>query len=453
MRMVKAVDLAEEITAALLVVAEQAITEQDEPEAAIRALSALTARPPRNAPATQDPRVDDLLDRALSTYTQVHVIRDVATLVRRYAGGDPDRADKASRREVEAMLVEAETARDPLVLRTMLHDAATAARTLGLDDLERAAVARLQAAPAVNWSSTEYSITMLAPLFDRFLPGFRAADDWQHALYIWLNSEAPSGSYALNEAAARRSARTSIRYRIARVTDFRDGDLPMRRVQGDEQIFDRELASIEGHHMGEKGRLLTRALFQIRERFGIPARDDIEEFLHNEFGASPTLIRAWAAAVQLFWIGEYDASAHLIVPKVEAAARALLLELNEPLYRAAVGDTVGQFPGLGSLLPPLLDNDFDPDWERFLRCLLLNDGKNMRNLIAHGFADNMNALGATLALRAGALLILITNQDALQRDQATVRGALAAPQGRSPSRSRRRRLADGVRAFIHELRR
>jgi hypothetical protein len=64
-----------------------------------------------------------------------------------------------------------------------------------------------------------------------------------------------------------------------------------------------------------------------------------------------------------------------------------VLDLNEPTYRAAVGDCAGQFPGLGSLLPDLVNNDFDPDWGRFLRVFLLNDGSNMRNLVAHGFVD------------------------------------------------------------------
>jgi hypothetical protein len=134
--------------------------------------------------------------------------------------------------------------------------------------------------------------------------------------------------------------------------------------------------------------------------------------------------------------------------KVEAAARALLLELNEPLYRAAVG----QFPGLGSLLPPLLDNEFDPDWERFLRTFLLNDGSNVRNLVAHGFADSVGPVEAALALRAGALLILLTTTHAAGRDAAAVRAALTTPQGATLRRPWRRRLAATFLAARRELR-
>lgn len=164
-------------------------------------------------------------------------------------------------------------------------------------------------------------------------------------------------------------------------------------------------------------------------------------------------MRALARAIHLYWVGEYDACSHLIVPKVEAAARGLLLELNEPVYRSAVGDARGQFPGLGSLLPLLVDNDFDPDWERFLRTFLLSDGRNVRNLVAHGFARDTDPVEAALAIRAGALLILLTAGPAVERDTATVRSALAIPTGAAPRRPWHRRLGAAFVAARHELRR
>jgi hypothetical protein len=126
------------------------------------------------------------------------------------------------------------------------------------------------------------------------------------------------------------------------------------------------------------------------------------------------------------------------VPKVETAARALLLELNEPLYRTAVGDSSGQFPALGTLLSALLACDFDPDRERFLRTFLLTDGSNVRNYIAHGFTDTIDRTTAVLALRAGVVLALLTSNDATPRDTATLKLVLspllghrrAAPRGR-----------------------
>jgi hypothetical protein len=144
---------------------------------------------------------------------------------------------------------------------------------------------------------------------------------------------------------------------------------------------------------------------------------------------------------------------HLTVPKAEAAARALLLEINEPVYRAAVGDATGTFPGLGVLLSLLLDNDFDRDWERFLRTFLLGDGSNVRNLAAHGFIHNIDPLNAAAALRALAVLALIAPEPSVQRDAATVKAALANPTGTRRRRTWWQRITAAATAAWYELRR
>ncbi len=452
-RLVGLTDLTDEITTAMMVLAEGAVTHQEDPYAAITVLGALIAPPPRGTPRTADPAVDDLLDRALTTYPQIHIIKNFSVLVRRSAGSGTPRAERASRYEVGAMLAEADAATNPMIIRSLFNDAAAAARRLGLTDLEHGAIARLQAAPPLSWESAAYAITMPAAFFDYYLPGFSAAADWRHALAVWLHTGPPSGSRHVNEATARQLLQTSVIHRLLATTVlFRDGDLPARTLSSDDDIFNRELVHVETRYMDMNGRFLARALHQIRERFGIPSRDDLEAFLLG-FGAAPTLVTALATALQLYWVDEYDASVHLVVPKVEAAARALLLALNEPLYRAAVGDAGGQFPGLGSLLPLLLDNDFDPDWERFLRIFLLNDGSNVRNLVAHGFTDSVGPVEAALALRASALLILLTTRHAADRDAAAVRAALAMPQGTLPRRSWRQRLTATFLAARRELRR
>lgn len=176
------------------------------------------------------------------------------------------------------------------------------------------------------------------------------------ALGIWLHTSPPTGSLHTNEALARQIVGQSVFSRLARQVEFRDGDLPARDIAGDDALLDRELVRLETYDMDMRGRFLAGALQQIPKRFALPARDELESFLGDTFNASATLVRALARAIHLYWVGEYDACSHLIVPKVEAAARGLLLELNEPVYRSAVGDARGQFPGPGSLLPLLVDN-------------------------------------------------------------------------------------------------
>ncbi|MFI5490606.1 DUF7380 domain-containing protein [Micromonospora echinaurantiaca] len=452
-RLVKYDKLTAEITTAMMLLAEDAVTHKDDPDAAVLVLGALTAPAPRGASHAADSAADDLLDRALAAYPQVHVIKGLATLVRKSAAAGSLRAEQASRHEVSAMLAEAEAATDPLIIRTRFNDAAAAARRLRLTDLEQVAVTRLQSAPRISWSVFEHAVTIPPAYLRHYLRGFDQAADWRHALWIWLHTSPPTGNLQANEAQARQILPQLVFSRIARQTEFRDADLPARHITGDDTLLARELVRQETYEMDIKGISLARALQEIPRRFALPARDELESFLGDTFKASATLVRALARAIHLYWVGEYDACSHLIVPKVEAAARGLLLELSEPVYRSAVGDAIGQFPGLGSLLPLLVDNDFDPDWERFLRTFLLNDGRNVRNLVAHGFAHNTDPVEAALAIRAGALLILLTAGPAAERDTATVRSALATPTGAAPRRPWHRRLGAAFVAARHELRR
>ncbi|WP_019869681.1 hypothetical protein [Salinispora oceanensis] len=94
----------------------------------------------------------------------------------------------------------------------------------------------------------------------------------------------------------------------------------------------------------------------------------------------------------------------------------------------------------------------DAAWERFLRTFLLNDGANVRNLIAHGFARNVGPIEAALALRAGAVLILLTTDRAVTRDVETVRAAVAAPAAGTRHRPWSQRLVAALWAARRELR-
>lgn len=448
-RQVGLADLTQEITTVMIDVVEDVLAREEDPYAAIPLLGALIAPAPRGKPApAADPKVDDLLDRALGTYPEIHVIKDIAALVRKRAGGDTARIARANRHEVGAMLAEAEAATDPMVIRTLFNDAASTARRLGLTDLEKIAIARLQAAPALTWQSTRFETIIPAGFFDLYLPGFNGATNWREALAIWLHTDSPSGCRETNEATARRVQQVSVLRYLATTVVFRDGDLPLRTLSDEDDIFKRDLARVEAQYISMYGTLLANALYMIRSRFGIPSREDLEAFLLG-LGAAPTLVKPLANALQLYWVEEYEASTHLAVPKIEAAARALLLELNEPVYRAAIGDATGQFPGLSSLLLELLNNDFDPNWERFLRTFFLSEGSNVRNLVAHGFADTVDPINAALALRACAVLVLLTTENAVHRDAATVKAALATPHGPRP----RRRYGQRIKAVLWAVRR
>ncbi|MFF5148135.1 hypothetical protein ACFY6U_52000 [Streptomyces sp. NPDC013157] len=442
---VKLVSLMQQVKTAMLDMAESLLSDGEDGYIFVNLLDALSAPQRKKNARPVDPRVDDLLDRALLAYPGTLVIGQIAALVRRRAAatGDAARARHASEAEVKAYLSDADRAVDALV------NAASLASRLNIPELESLAISRLQSAPPVKWQTIAVEGRIPNAYIRSYLRPYRRADTWRKSLHVWFNSEAPSGTLASNEAVARNVLTRSVFTRLATTVEFGPGDLPRRVLSKEDAGFQHELVRAETWGINFHGMLLADALDIIKDRFGIPCFGDLEEFI-SASGTNPVSARALAKGLILYWVGEFDACVHLVVPKIEASVRALLLELNEPVYKTQVGDGVGQFPGLGALLPYLVENGFDPDWERFLRTFLLGDGMGVRNLVAHGFMDTVSRDKAALALRAYSLLVLITSREHAERDAGLVKASLANPLG-APPRPWWRRIGSAVRAARSEL--
>ena len=262
---------------------------------------------------------------------------------------------------------------------------------------------------------------------ESFLRQFDEAHDWREAVHRFLHTEPPTGSYEKNLSTARRSfQRPSLRNLFGTVRLGAHG-LPQHSYDSDEERLQHELVQLEEMGANLYGLWYADGLERVAATFGIPAKTELTAFLVGAYGADPRLATTFSTALRLFWQEEFDASAHLAVPIVEASARGLLLELNEPLYRVEQGNTIGQFPGLGFLLPQLLKLGFDPDWERFLGTLLLPRGENIRNLVAHGFVHDIRRSTAALVLRAAGLMAILAPGDGAAEDEKVVRERLRDP--------------------------
>jgi hypothetical protein len=450
-RSVNLSSMMQQVKATMLDMAEGLLSDGEDGDTFVNLLDALSAPQRKKNAEPVDPRVDDLLDRALLSYSGTFVISQIAQLVRRRAAanGDDIRARHASEVEVREHLSHADRAVDGLVIRTHLNEAASLARRLNVPELESLAVSRLQSAPPVEWKTVKIDFNVPNAYIRSYLRPYRRVDTWRKALGVWFNSDSPSGSLATNEAVARSVLNRSVFARLVTTVVFGPGDLPKRVLSEDDAAFQHELVGAESRGIDLHGMLLADALDIIKDRFGIPVFGDLEESISTS-GTHPASARALAKGLILYWVGEFDACVHLVVPKVEASVRALLLELNEPLYKTQVGDGAGQFPGLGALLPHLMDHGFDPDWERFLRTFLLGDGMGVRNLVAHGFMDTVSREKAALALRAYSLLVLITSHESIERDAGLVKASLANPLG-APPRARWRRIGRALRAARNEF--
>jgi hypothetical protein len=77
------------------------------------------------------------------------------------------------------------------------------------------------------------------------------------------------------------------------------------------------------------GRLLAEGLTRFADRYGTPTEDNLVTYLLSRGARDPALARSLAKAMGHFGHHDTESGIHLATPKVEAAARALLLELDE----------------------------------------------------------------------------------------------------------------------------
>jgi hypothetical protein len=146
------------------------------------------------------------------------------------------------------------------------------------------------------------------------------------------------------------------------------------------------------------------------DQYGIPSEDHLTEVLSSDGQADLELASSLARAFRHWWAEDYEAAAAVAYPLVEAAARSLLKELDEGMYRLQKAREPGQYPGLWPMLEALEKIALDESWAYFVRWLLLGppSGINLRNDLAHGFIRSPGPVYSALILRAAALLVPLT---------------------------------------------
>lgn len=151
-----------------------------------------------------------------------------------------------------------------------------------------------------------------------------------------------------------------------------------------------------------------------------PRRTEIACLIFGLEGhVDPDLAAALARSIRHYWAGDYEAVTYIVIPKIETAARALLRELDEGIYRLEAQNATGGYPGLWVLLDELKKLDLDPSWAYFLEWLLIEPtGTNLRNHVAHGFITDVGSTYAALTIRAASLVITLVTPPPV--DQADV---------------------------------
>jgi len=243
---------------------------------------------------------------------------------------------------------------------------------------------------------------------ERFLDGFTASPDWRDGINYFLQTECPLGDLARLRQEERDIAKVTVFSSLLPRTILGKDGLPRWTASSDEDRQAERLATCARIYVENQGRVLAEGLQRMERRYGTPAEVNLAAHLSRNGQFDQALARSLASGFRHYWAGDYEASVHVVVPKIEAAARALLRELDEGIYRLQVAKDPGQYPGLYVLLQELERVALDESWTYFLRWLLLGPlGMNIRNEVAHGFVADIDPVYAALVLRAAALLITV----------------------------------------------
>lgn len=262
-------------------------------------------------------------------------------------------------------------------------------------DLRDDAAVFLQAAGEdVELQTFEHDLPISRNHLRRHLRKYRHARDWRDAYRVFLAGAAPTGDHARNvtEAETGRQGLLSLASNIS----LGPLNLPTRTGASAEE---EQLHRIEGSNIGTMASILALELEHIDSRFDSPSREEFANWFAGIFACDPVLSEQLADAQKRHWERDFTGASLVCLPLIEAAARVLLLKLDEPLYRAERGASPGRFPALDFYVQALEDNGLDVDWVRTLRATLLSDGLNIRNLSAHGFKSRFNEGESALLVR------------------------------------------------------
>lgn len=409
-------DLAREVTVrgAMLSAAENTMKGESKwPGVVLPLIGALSTKPKESkkssrggpAGAGDDARIDALLEEAWRAYDEGWLRSELADYLRRRAQ-TPDESQAANRREAQAYIDEA-LSRPGLVRLSILESAVRVARDYGLTDLVERATALMQAIPKADLGLVVMSTSVSIPpdYIERWLAPFTTYSDWRFGLEYFLITDCPSGDLATLKSQTEQIAKTTgFLLAISSMKLNADG-LPRWTSTPDDGGYADRLAETANHYAVNRGRLLATGLVRMAERYGVPSESELMVTLSRRGAADPTIAASVARAFIHFWKEDYEACVHIAAARFESAARLLLRELDEGIYRTQAAGTPGGYPGLYVLLKKLDELALDESWAYFLRWLLAApEGPNLRNEIAHGFVTRIGPGYAALILRALTLL-------------------------------------------------
>ena len=228
---------------------------------------------------------------------------------------------------------------------------------------------------------------------DQFIQSFAAPDTFTGSLerFAFPGGSSPSGDHEKNLERVRQSRRdTPLHFLVTQIIVDDEGRTITKA--SDDAAADRlELLMQEGSGINVWSHVAVRALDAILAKHGQPTEAQLVQFLTRGV-MSPRAVLNIARAFAHYFRGDYEASAHIALPQVEATVRELCKQAGIPVSRESVRDN-GGVASLGTLLHALdKEKLLEKSWIRYLTTALSEvAGLNLRNRIAHGLHTGSDA--------------------------------------------------------------
>jgi len=412
--LVRALDLAREMSDTALAqtvasriaeVVDDELARDDRPGVAFSLLRALVDLQSEHRPH----RLPDLVRRSAQTY-----------------GGDPHNLESTIELEIALASTsesrttlrtrQAELWRDTaakaegIVRASFLEKALDVARTHGLKELARELRVEIQSLTEEDLclKTVSAEIKIDRDKVDRFHAAFVRFDSWEESLTAFGSYGPPGGDPETMERQVEQQMKAHpLQYLVTKVVFDSDFGAPVFHATDD--ASHKLAAMAQSQWMASQIWAVSAVtiLERFAERYGRPPRDDLANFFTSALIDSGMAERI-ALAFELWWDDRPDESAHMLVPRLEAAVRNLAREIGLPIIREPHSSKPGTVRPLGELLYQLHERFGSEAWRTYLLHLLVDPlGLNLRNVIAHGVRARIERKDAALLLHAAAFLRLV----------------------------------------------
>lgn len=401
-------DLDEEVRRRMADIANEVMASSpgERPGVSIPVLEALAVGPIRD---TGDPHdIDGILARAAAIHSRGYLATQIAAIRRGRAGGDRATLLQIAHDELAAYFADADSATEPAVRMFRLKDAATVATHRGLPDLARRATSLMQKIKRSDLGLQQIQIDLsLRPFVaESYFAPFTQGESWHYGLAYFFTTGPPTGP--IDQIREIGNSSEGVLSSLFPTTILGPDGLPRASTQSEEDVLAQRMNQAASISAQRSGPMLAEGLNRMSEVYGVPSVDDLTSVIVAQGCRDPLLGRGLAKGLRFFWDGDYEAAVAVTVPKLESAARALLLELDEGIYRVQLSKDPGGYVGLFVLLEELEELALDPSWAYFLRWFMLGPyGMNVRNEVAHGLLLDPGPVVAALTLRAVSVLALV----------------------------------------------